>query len=117
MSERRRAPKRRVVDVRRVGTYPNVTWQHSLDCGHVESRKRKAPAERIGCPTCLARETVPVVADTMRYAAELDSLIDSAVSRALNKEFLFPERIVTRVEVKDVDGQAQPKKAYIEVTF
>ena len=118
MSVRRRAPKRRVIDIRRVGEYPNVVWQHYLDCGHVEARKRKAPAERIGCPVCLDRQDSPaIVADTMRYAAEMQAEVEKAVERGLNKQFLFPSLIDVRVEVEDVDGQAQLKKASIEVKF
>jgi len=55
MSQRRRAPKRRVSDVVREGVYPNVMWRHKLECGHWELRKRRSPAGRVGCTTCLGR--------------------------------------------------------------
>ena len=117
MSELRRAPKRRVVGKSRVGSYPNVRWQHQLECGHVESRKRAAPATRIGCKVCLNRqvEQVEVVADTKRYEAEMSSSIRNAVWVALGD--MGVSEVQVSAEVRDVDGQAQLGKAFIEVSF
>ena len=49
---KRQQPKRRVNDITRVGSYPSVWWEHRLECGHIERRKRKSASERIACEKC-----------------------------------------------------------------
>lgn len=52
---RRSAPRQRVVEVWRTGSgYGTTLWHHRLECGHVEVRKRRAPAPQIGCVRCEA---------------------------------------------------------------
>jgi hypothetical protein len=83
---RRSAPRRRVVRVWRTGEYATTLWHHELDCGHLESRKRRAPAAQIGCLRCeagtaLARAVpLPEEATLPDSAASLDA--DAAVVRA-----------------------------------
>ncbi len=56
MPSPRNAPRRRVVNVTRVGDYGGVRWVHRLDCGHSAVRKRRGGV-RLGCVECLgARE-------------------------------------------------------------
>jgi hypothetical protein len=52
-TEHRRAPRRRVVSVDRVGAWGKFQYLHTLDCGHTESRKRAARTEEITCVLCL----------------------------------------------------------------
>lgn len=40
------------MSVERVGKYPHVWWEHRLACGHLERRKRKAPASKVACGQC-----------------------------------------------------------------
>ena len=78
---RRSAPRRAVEEVWRTGDYATTLWHHRLECGHVESRKRRAPATEIGCLRCEAASEVDVQAmklvDVFR---ELE--LDTAVLRA-----------------------------------
>lgn len=53
---KRQFPKRSVVSVEKTGVYPNVWWEHRLSCGHLERRKRKAPAVKVACSQCGAAE-------------------------------------------------------------
>lgn len=53
MSDRHKAPRRAVLSVTHVGSYGTTLWLHRLECGHVEKRKRKAPASAIGCSVCV----------------------------------------------------------------
>lgn len=80
---RRSAPRQQVLEVWRTGSgYGTVWWHHRLACGHVEVRKRRAPAEQVGCLRCEAGAQVATVAapDTYDRAASLDT--DAAVLRA-----------------------------------
>lgn len=38
--------------------YGQSRWHHELVCGHTEVRKRKAPAEEIGCLACEAEAEI-----------------------------------------------------------
>lgn len=53
---RKKAPKRDVVEITRSGDWGNVVYQHRLSCGHVESRKRVAPAAQMACTWCVVAE-------------------------------------------------------------
>jgi hypothetical protein len=68
----------------RTGAYGTTVWHHRLDCGHVEARKRRAPAGEIGCLRCEARQQVeaetPATAITTSPEATLGT--DVAILRA-----------------------------------
>lgn len=49
---KRTAPHRAVVQVWKSGEYGKVGWNHELECGHIEVRKRKAPADLMACLQC-----------------------------------------------------------------
>lgn len=81
---RRSAPRRAVVEMWKTGAYGTTVWHHRLDCGHVEARKRRAPAGEIGCLRCEARVQMeadtPVTVAPASPEATLDS--DVAILRA-----------------------------------
>lgn len=52
-TERRKAPRRQIVKIDKIGSWGNVSYHHHLDCGHVEIRNRTAPAPQIACVWCL----------------------------------------------------------------
>jgi len=49
----KKAPRRDVTRVERIGDWGEVTYAHHLSCGHVEVRKRQSPAPSIACSGCL----------------------------------------------------------------
>lgn len=83
---RRSAPRRRVTDIWKTGDYGTSLWHHKLECGHIETRKRRRPAEFIGCVRCEVREAVgrdvPLPEDdvVVNQIASLDT--EAAVLRA-----------------------------------
>ena len=52
-SDHRKAPRREVVDITRIGSWGNVTYHHKLECGHVEKRQRATRAPTLACVSCL----------------------------------------------------------------
>lgn len=52
-TEHRRAPRRRIKEIRRVGSWGNVVYEHILDCGHTERKSRAATSHSIACAWCL----------------------------------------------------------------
>ena len=56
----RSAPRRKVIEITKTGAWGEVTYQHRLECGHVEERKRPAKPELIGCGKCaIAKPPAP----------------------------------------------------------
>lgn len=55
-TERRRAPRRKITQIDKTGTWGKVEYRHLLSCGHVETRKRIAPSDEIACTWCLRAE-------------------------------------------------------------
>ena len=52
-SEHRRAPRRRITETRRVGSWGNVFYEHVLACGHIEKRPRLHAVKSLACVSCL----------------------------------------------------------------
>lgn len=50
---RKQAPKRDIVAITKTGEWGNVTYHHQLACGHIEIRKRVAPAGSMACTWCV----------------------------------------------------------------
>lgn len=57
MANLRKGPPRKVLEIWRTGTYGQAQWHHRLECGHVQIRKRKAPAAEAKCAACLEPDT------------------------------------------------------------
>lgn len=47
------APQKQVLEIVRVGQWGKVEYQHVLDCGHVEVRKRPSKTDKIACAWCV----------------------------------------------------------------
>ena len=47
------APQKQVVEIVRVGQWGRVEYQHVLECGHVEVRKRPSKTDKIACAWCV----------------------------------------------------------------
>ena len=56
-ANRFRAPRRQVLRWERTGnSYGTTWWNHHLECGHIERRKRHSPTAMIGCLACAANQ-------------------------------------------------------------
>ena len=52
----KKAPRRKIVDISRIGAWGRVEYHHKLECGHVEARKRAQTAETMACSGCVLSE-------------------------------------------------------------
>ena len=68
-TEHRKAPRRKVLEISRVGAWGNVQYQHKLECGHTESRPRATRSPKLACAWCLRADAKD---------AELKSLAQTA---------------------------------------
>ena len=55
-TEHRKAPRRRIEEIERVGNWGSVKYHHLLECGHTEIRARASRAPKLGCAWCLRME-------------------------------------------------------------
>lgn len=79
---RKKAPRRQVVDVVRTGSWGRVVYEHKLDCGHVESRKRKAASSTLSCAGCvLAEQKDAELSLQPRRVADDETILDLLGSR------------------------------------
>jgi hypothetical protein len=53
---RKAAPRRRIERIDRTGSWGRVEYEHHLDCGHVERRKRAASTSEMACIGCVLAE-------------------------------------------------------------
>jgi hypothetical protein len=76
MAERRAAPRREVTGIERIGAWGEVRYRHQLTCGHVEIRKRPAPAPSIGCVACAAESKARVLDEALTTRLPEVGLLD-----------------------------------------
>ena len=55
-TEHRKAPRRKVEGIDRIGNWGSVKYHHLLECGHTEIRARASRAPKLGCAWCLRTE-------------------------------------------------------------
>lgn len=114
-SERRRAPKRLVVGIERTGRWGQVTYQHKLSCGHVESRPRAAISQTLACAWCLRSETVDAEMKALtqpqkpQHIKEEQSIVDLEMSveklrAGIASKFSVPVDAVD-ISVQDISGE------------
>ena len=53
---KRQAPKREIKEIRRVGAWGKVHYEHVLECGHTERLPRASRAIKIACSWCVKAE-------------------------------------------------------------
>jgi hypothetical protein len=51
-TEHRKSPRKKVISVKKVGAWGDVSYEHLLSCGHVETRPRKASTKSLACAWC-----------------------------------------------------------------
>lgn len=106
----KRAPRRAVVDVVRVGDWGEVEYRHRMSCGHTIVRKRSSKADFLACLECLKASmfangqissvSIEVLSDKVeRFSAPIN---DMAVQSSLANLFgIIPESVDL---VLDQDG-------------
>lgn len=75
-TEHRRAPRRDVVEIRRVGGWGSVSYHHVLSCGHIEKRPRATTAIKLACVWCLRAEKVESTMASLAIAQPRATFID-----------------------------------------
>lgn len=56
MVNKKSAPQKVIVSIDRKGGWGDVSYNHKLECGHIEVRKRASTAPKIACTWCVISE-------------------------------------------------------------
>lgn len=52
----KKAPRREIQEISRLGSWGRVEYHHKLECGHTEIRKRATPSGTMACSGCVLSE-------------------------------------------------------------
>lgn len=129
---RKQAPKRDVVDIAKKGEWGNVSYHHTLSCGHIEIRKRVAPANQMACTWCVVAsekdselrallQPQPVSSQVIMHVADLID-IDNPDIAAEEDSFRAQGALASALGIssdsinmvlEDVDGELQVAYALV----
>ncbi len=93
-TEHRKAPRRDVVEIRRVGGWGQVKYHHLLSCGHMETKPRASSSPKLACVQCFRTDArvsemkaissparLPIVSDEEMATLETEvSMIRATIS-------------------------------------
>lgn len=114
-TEHRQAPRREVVEISRTGAWGQVTYQHKLSCGHIESRPRASSSKMLACVWCLRAEKldsemlalssppVLIVPEEEQSINDFETDIEK-IRAVISAKFSVPLDAVD-ITVSDVNGQ------------
>lgn len=75
-TEHRKAPRRKVTEIRRVGGWGQVSYHHVLSRGHIEKRARASKAPKLACVFCLRAEQVVQTMSALNTPTKSEELDD-----------------------------------------
>jgi hypothetical protein len=80
-TEHRKAPRRFIEEIERIGGWGKVKYHHHLACGHIEIRDRASTAPKLGCAWCFrASQRDAELKNPMAGGTIIPSAIDSGAT-------------------------------------
>lgn len=112
-TEHRKAPRKKIIDIQRVGTWGHVVYEHRLECGHTERRPRAATSESLACAWCLrsqAKELEIIALNVPAKTIEFDSTeTEIEIARIKAKISYALDVALEQVEVSVIDKFGEQK--------
>lgn len=104
-TEHRKAPRREVLEIRRIGGWGKVKYHHFLSCGHMESRPRASASPKLACVECLRLESRVLEMKSVSSPTRTDLISDGEMATAETEIYLIQAAIASKfgVEINDVD--------------
>lgn len=126
-TEHRRAPRRDIVEIRRMGGWGSVEYQHVLSCGHIENRARASTAPKLACVWCLRAEAKVIeMAELSKPPTIIEDLSDSEIAtieteirltQASIASFMGVDVDAVDIIVKDVGGNLKINHAQVYLSY
>lgn len=124
-TEHRKAPRRSVEEIERIGGWGKIKYHHHLACGHIEIRDRASSAPKLGCAWCFrasqrdAELKNPTAGGTIvPFAIDSDVVMGQAeidierTRAALARALLVPADAIDLVVI-DADGSLEIQNALV----
>lgn len=94
------------MDITRVGKWGSVAYLHSLECGHVEEKKRPAKTEMIACAKCvMADDFGQQTRDLVRIGVGYESITEMEMTPdPIEILFSSSQKNVERIQRKIADA-------------
>ncbi len=86
-TEHRKSPRKKVISVKKVGAWGNVSYEHLLSCGHVEARPRKASTKALACAWCF--KSVNMGKQMMQLGSSVSYMEEDSSSEESNINSIF----------------------------
>lgn len=116
-SEHRRAPRRGVVGIERVGGWGAVRYLHMLECGHAESRARASSAPKLGCVMCLRvrekEEELEVLQNVKQLSVDIGQSAGQDEVRLATAASIIAKRFGVPIEAVDIHIAIGPDGEFI----
>lgn len=102
---KKKAPQRKVIEITRTGKWGSVVYLHSLECGHVEERKRPAKTAVIACAKCvMADDFGQQTRDLVRIGVGYEAITEMEMKPdPIEILFSSSERNVERIRARIAD--------------
>ena len=88
-TEHRRAPRRKIVRIEKLGEWGEIKYSHFLSCGHKEDRSRKSSSRSLACVYCLK---------TVEAEKEVNRLMKSISSGIDEEDYLYQEEKINEIK-------------------
>jgi hypothetical protein len=121
-TEHRRAPRKSVVEIRKIGSWGNIVYHHVLECGHIEKKPRASSSPKLACAWCLRADEIEKSL-TMLALPSNRSVIDDEDSASVETSIMSAQAtIASRLGVNtdavdivlhDVNGTLEIKYATV----
>ena len=98
-TEHRKAPRREVVEIRRIGGWGKVKYHHFLSCGHMESRPRASSSPKLACVDCLRIESRDLEMKSLVNIVKQDFASDDEMATAETEVYLIQATIASKFNV------------------
>jgi hypothetical protein len=113
MSERKKAPRRKIISIQRTGSWGNVVYEHLLECGHTEKRPRASTAPQISCTWCLRSQAkeleiraLAVPAKSKEFDSSIGEIEIAKIKAKLSHTFSIRQE---QIEISVVDKFGEQK--------
>jgi hypothetical protein len=104
-TEHRKAPRRDVLEIRRIGNWGNVKYMHILSCGHMEVRPRASNSPKLACVECLRIDSRVIEMNSVASPTRISDVTDDEMATAETEIYLAQANIASKfgVSIDSVD--------------
>jgi hypothetical protein len=105
-TEHRRAPRKSVVEIRKIGSWGSIVYHHVLECGHIEKKPRASTSPKLACAWCLRASEVQEQLASLALPAPRSTVTDedsaSVESSIMSAQATIASRLGVNTDAVDI---------------